>query len=169
MYRRLTFPSTMFTQNTNDIGNILLHRCSEATSISGLVLSTLIATYAPMEEHTKCTQETVRGNLNSSFCPIKTKGGTSASRVYVSQKKKKKKRLKSLDQSERRNRQDSGMKEKNCDLEDPLVHDDDGDVESPPLEDREHRADRGGAAHLPVLRRHGWKRKQVREPAQRLY
>jgi hypothetical protein len=91
MYRRLTFPSTMFTQNTNDIGNILLHRCSEATSISGLVLSTLIATYAPMEEHTKCTQETVRGNLNSSFCPIKTKGGTSASRVYVSQKKKEEK------------------------------------------------------------------------------
>jgi hypothetical protein len=94
MYRRLTFPSTMFTQNTNDIGNILLHRCSEATSISGLVLSTLIATYAPMEEHTKCTQETVRGNLNSSFCPIKTKGGTSASRVYVSQKKKEEEKVK---------------------------------------------------------------------------
>ena len=25
-------------------------------------------------------------------------------------------------------------------LEDPLVHDDDGDVEAPPLEDGEHRA-----------------------------
>jgi hypothetical protein len=44
-------------------------------------------------------------------------------------------------------------KKKNGDLEDPLVHDDDGDVESPPLEDREHRADRGGARQLPPLRR----------------
>uniref|UniRef100_A0A0A9GZ82 Uncharacterized protein n=1 Tax=Arundo donax TaxID=35708 RepID=A0A0A9GZ82_ARUDO len=43
MYRRLTFPNTMFMQNTNDIGNILLHLSSEATSISGFVLSTLIA------------------------------------------------------------------------------------------------------------------------------
>jgi len=43
MYRRLTFPSTMFMQNTNDIGNILLHRSSEATSISGFIFRTLIA------------------------------------------------------------------------------------------------------------------------------
>ena len=43
--------------------------------------------------------------------------------------------------------------DKNCDLEDPLVHDDDGDVESPPLEDREHRADRRHVPHLPLLHR----------------
>jgi len=36
-------------------------------------------------------------------------------------------------------------------LEDPLVHDDDGDVESPPLEDGKHRADGGGVPHLGVL------------------
>jgi len=37
------------------------------------------------------------------------------------------------------------------DLEDPLVDDDDGDVESPPLEDGEHGADGGGVPHLGVL------------------
>ena len=37
------------------------------------------------------------------------------------------------------------------DLEDPLVDDDDGDVESPPLEDGKHRADGGGVPHLGVL------------------
>lgn len=37
------------------------------------------------------------------------------------------------------------------DLEDPLVDDDDGDVESPPLEDGEHRADGGAVPHLGVL------------------
>jgi hypothetical protein len=71
MYRRLTFPNTMFMQNTNDMGNILLHRSSEATSISGFTLSTLIAVYAPIEEHMKCTQDTVRGNWNSNFCQIR--------------------------------------------------------------------------------------------------
>jgi hypothetical protein len=37
------------------------------------------------------------------------------------------------------------------DLEDPLVDDDDGDVEAPPLEDGEHRPDGGGVPHLAVL------------------
>jgi len=60
----------MFMQNTNDIGNILLHRSSEATSINGFVFSTLIAIYAPIEEHMKWTHDTVRGNLNSNFCQI---------------------------------------------------------------------------------------------------
>jgi hypothetical protein len=60
----------MFMQNTNDIGNILLHRSSEATSINGFVFSTLIAIYAPIEEHMKWTQDTVKGNLNSNFCQI---------------------------------------------------------------------------------------------------
>jgi hypothetical protein len=36
-------------------------------------------------------------------------------------------------------------------LEDPLVHDDDGDVEAPPLEDGEHRAQGAQAAVLHVL------------------
>jgi hypothetical protein len=36
-------------------------------------------------------------------------------------------------------------------LEDPLVHDDDGDVEAPPLKDGEHRAQGAQAAVLHVL------------------
>ena len=71
MQRRLTFPSTIFMQKTNDIGNILFQRSSGSTSISGLALSTWIATYAPIEEHMKWTQDTVRGNLKSSFCKEK--------------------------------------------------------------------------------------------------
>lgn len=43
MYRRLTFPSTIFMQKTNDIGNILFQRSSDSTSISGFALSTWIA------------------------------------------------------------------------------------------------------------------------------
>ena len=43
------------------------------------------------------------------------------------------------------------------DLEDPLVDDDDGDVEAPPLEDGEHRADGGGVPHLAVLHGRGVK------------
>jgi hypothetical protein len=31
MYRRLTFPSTIFMQKTNDIGNILFQRSSVST------------------------------------------------------------------------------------------------------------------------------------------
>jgi hypothetical protein len=58
-------------QKTNDIGNILFQRSSGSTSISGLALSTWIATYAPIEEHMKWTQDTVRGNLKSSFCKEK--------------------------------------------------------------------------------------------------
>jgi hypothetical protein len=34
-----------------------------------------------------------------------------------------------------------GKKREELDLEDPLVHEDDGDVEALLLEDREHRAD----------------------------
>jgi hypothetical protein len=49
MYRGLTFPSTMFTQNTSGIGNILLHRSADATSTSGFVFSTLIATYSTLQ------------------------------------------------------------------------------------------------------------------------
>lgn len=67
MYRRLTFPKTMLIQNTNDIGKILLHRSIGSTTMSGLSLSTLITRYAPTAEHMKCTQDTVKGNLNSSF------------------------------------------------------------------------------------------------------
>ena len=43
--------------------------------------------------------------------------------------------------------------EKSWDLEDPLVDDDDGDVEAPPLEDGEHRPDRRHVPHLPILHR----------------
>lgn len=50
------------------------------------------------------------------------------------------------------------------DLEDPLVDDDDGDVESPPLEDGEHRADGGGVPHLGVL--HGKRKTPGRPPRQ---
>lgn len=70
MYLKLTFPNTMLIQKTNDIGNILLQRSSESTSISGLIFSILIATYAPIEEHMKCTHDTERGNLKSSFWKI---------------------------------------------------------------------------------------------------
>jgi hypothetical protein len=58
----------MFMQKTNDMGKILLQRSSGSTWMSGLALTTWIATYAPIEEQMKCTQETVRGNLKSSFC-----------------------------------------------------------------------------------------------------
>lgn len=47
-------------------------------------------------------------------------------------------------------------------LEDPLVHDDDGDVEAPPLEDGEHRADGGAVPHLGVL--HGKQKGKTPEP-----
>ena len=50
------------------------------------------------------------------------------------------------------------------DLEDPLVDDDDGDVESPPLEDGEHGADGGGVPHLGVLHGKG-KRKKGKRPS----
>ena len=52
----------------------------------------------------------------------------------------------------RTKKQIKGM-DKNRDLEDPLVHDDDGDVESPPLEDGEHRAGRRHVPHLRLLHR----------------
>jgi hypothetical protein len=58
----------MFMQKTNDMGKILLQRSSGSTWMSGLALTTWIATYAPIEEQMKWTQETVRGNLKSSFC-----------------------------------------------------------------------------------------------------
>lgn len=67
MYRKLTFPSTMFMQKTNDIGNILLHRSSGSTEISGLIFRILITTYAPKAEHMKCIHDTVKGNLKSNF------------------------------------------------------------------------------------------------------
>jgi len=68
MYRRLTFPSTMLMQNTNDIGKILFQRSSGSTVISGLSFSTLITIYAPMAEQIKWTHDTDRGNLKSNFC-----------------------------------------------------------------------------------------------------
>jgi hypothetical protein len=68
MYRRLTFPSTMLIQNTNDIGKILFKRSSGLTVISGLSFNTIITTYAPMAEMIKWTQDTDRGNLKSNFC-----------------------------------------------------------------------------------------------------
>jgi len=55
-------------QNTNDMGNILLQRSSGSTMINGLIFSTLITTYAPMDEHMKWMQDTVNGNLKSNFC-----------------------------------------------------------------------------------------------------
>ena len=67
MYLKLTFPNTMLIQKTNDIGNILLQRSSGSTSISGLSFRTLIAKYAPKEEHMKWMHDTERGNLKSSF------------------------------------------------------------------------------------------------------
>lgn len=67
MYRKLTFPKTMFMQNTNDIGKILLHRSSASTTISGFSFSTLITRYAPIAEQMKCIHDTVKGNLKSSF------------------------------------------------------------------------------------------------------
>ena len=68
MYLRLTFPSTMLIQNTNDIGKILLQRSSGSTVISGLSFSTLITTYPPMAEQMKWMQDTDSGNLKSNFC-----------------------------------------------------------------------------------------------------
>jgi len=68
IYRRLTFPSTMLIQNTNDIGKILLQRSSGSTVISGLSFSTLITTYPPMAEQMKWMQDTDSGNLKSNFC-----------------------------------------------------------------------------------------------------
>jgi hypothetical protein len=67
MYRRLTFPSTILMQKTNDIGNIRLQRSSGSTSINGFTLKTLIAIYDPTAEHMKCTHDTDRGNLKSNF------------------------------------------------------------------------------------------------------
>jgi phosphatidylinositol kinase/protein kinase (PI-3 family) len=71
MNRKLTFPSTMLMQNTNDMGNILRQRSSGSTTINGLIFRTLITTYAPMDEHMKWMQDTVSGNLKSSFCEKK--------------------------------------------------------------------------------------------------